>query len=137
MSIAPRLFDEVIDRTPEMPDWYVPAAKGVLIAGEDMLRAAGYVPGSSSPYGWSPGQPGAFKKLLPDGYILWVRENGKLWAIERSLGRDTDEALTSLLGPRLLCTRTYEAAMRLAEYCHPQAPLNVPGLTWSDTNYIL
>src|SRR5215472_3552996 len=62
MSTAPRLFGEVIDRTPEMPHWYVPIAKGVLIAGEDMLRAAGYLPGSRRPDGWSPGKPGAFKK---------------------------------------------------------------------------
>jgi hypothetical protein len=31
MSTAPRLFDEVIDRTPEMPNSYVPTARGVLI----------------------------------------------------------------------------------------------------------
>jgi hypothetical protein len=38
---VPPLFEKIVRRAQtEMPDWYLPAADGVLIAGEDMLCVA-------------------------------------------------------------------------------------------------
>ena len=44
-----------------------------------------------------------------------VRGCGGLWSVEREL----DEVLAYLFGPVPMFTRTRQAAMRLAEYCHP------------------
>jgi len=35
-----------------MPADYLPHAAGVMFAGEDILSAAGYIPGSNRPRGW-------------------------------------------------------------------------------------
>jgi hypothetical protein len=116
----------------KMPDDYLPEAPGVLIAGEEMLRAAGHVPASHRPAGWTPGESGTFmRRRRRDGdHTLWVRKCGKLWLIERSLDLDSGlrreiEALVFAFGPRPICTRTYVAAMRLAEHCDPSPGASV------------
>jgi hypothetical protein len=114
-----------------MPDHYLPAALGVLIAGEDMLREAGHVPGSSRPRGWSRGATG-FKKLARDGMaVLWVQQCGQFWIIERSLRLDCgymhDETLVFAFAPRPIWTHTRQEAMRLSEYCDPIPPALVAG----------
>jgi hypothetical protein len=124
---ALRLFECDIDRSrTKLPDNYLPDAPGVLIAGKDMLRAAGYVPRSYHPHGWTPGEPGTFlRRHSPhSGHKLWVRKCGKFWIIERSMdlnaGHRRDiEALIFASGLRPICTRTYKAAMWLAEHCDP------------------
>jgi hypothetical protein len=128
---APRLFECDLDRSQtKIPDDYLPDAPGVLIAGEDMLRAAGYVPGSNRPRGWKPANPGAFTKPSRDGvHTLRVRQCGhakdkdKLWIIERSsfadIGYRKIEALVFGFGQVPIWARTYQAAMRLAEHCDP------------------
>jgi len=133
---APRLFDEVLDRAQtEMPDWYLPSAEGVLIAGEDILGAAGHRPGSPDPAGWSHGASG-FRKLARDGKtVLWVQRCGQFWIIERSLrlgrGDTRGETLVFAFGARPIWTRTRAAAMRLAEFCDPIPPAPVAGY-WAD-----
>jgi hypothetical protein len=84
-NTAPPLFENVDRAQTEMPDWYLPSADGVLIAGEDVLRAAGHRPGASRLTGWSRATSG-FKKAARDGTtVLWVQQCGKFWIIERSL----------------------------------------------------
>src|SRR5664280_2042546 len=81
---APRLFECDIDRSQtKMPDDYLPGAPGVLIAGEDMLRAAGYVPGSNRPRGWLPANHRNFRRRPrhKGDHMLWVRKCGKLWIL--------------------------------------------------------
>jgi hypothetical protein len=123
---APILFECMVDRSDtEMPDDYLPTARGILIAGRDMLRAAGYVPGSCRPRGWSRRNPGVFARPSAESqHILWVRQCGRFWVIERSFefsehGCDfrDDYALTCALTDMPISTRTYQAAMRLAEHC--------------------
>jgi hypothetical protein len=128
---APRLFECDLDRSQtKIPDDYLPEAPGVLIAGEDMLRAAGYVPGSNRPRGWKRTNPDAFTKPSRDGvHTLRVRQCGhakdedKLWIIERSscaaIGYRKIEALVFAFGKMPIWTRTYQGAMRLAELCDP------------------
>jgi hypothetical protein len=131
------LIAEVIERSKtELPDCFVPWAPGVVIASDYLLRAAGHRPGSRRPDGWSPGKPDVFTKLI-HGNRLMVRGCGEFWTVER----EGDEALGFPFGPLPVFTRSPEAAMRLAEYCHPRAqegespgfsrPREVAsGLTW-------
>jgi hypothetical protein len=61
-STAPNLFECDVDRSQtEMPDYYLPTAPGVLIAGADMLRAAGDFPGALFPTGWTRRASGLMK----------------------------------------------------------------------------
>jgi hypothetical protein len=114
---APHLY-EFIDRAQtEMPDWYMPSAEGVLIAGEEMLRAAGPRRGAADPGGWSRGTSG-FKKTARDGKtVLWVQQCGSYWIVERSRhlddGRTRDEALVCAFGSVPIWAPTCAAAMFL------------------------
>jgi hypothetical protein len=135
---APRLFECDIDRSQtKMPDDYLPDAPGVLIAGEDMLRAAGYVPGSNRPRGWLPAYPRNFRRRPrhKGDHMLWVRKCGELWIIARSLDLDVNtrkiETLVFAILPLPIWTRSYQAAMRLAEYCHPIPRTPVAGY-WAE-----
>jgi hypothetical protein len=97
---ALRLFEGIIDRAQtEMPNWYLPSADGVLIAGEDMLGAVGCRSDVRHSTGWSRGASG-FRQVSRDATsVLWVQPCGKFWIIERSLllhgGYMKDEALVS------------------------------------------
>ena len=126
---------EVIDRDKtELPDDFCPWAPGLVIASDNLLHAAGYRPGTRGPNGWTEGQPDVFTKVI-HGNRLMVRGCGKLWSVEREL----DEVLACLFGPVPMFTRTRQAAMRLAEYCHPKPrkgegafpETRVPALRWA------
>jgi hypothetical protein len=113
---SPYLVAEVIERSnTELPDDFVPWAPGIVIASDYLLRAAGYHPGSRRPEGWSPGNPGVFTKVTYRNRLT-VRGCGEFWIIER----ETCEVLAYTYGSLPIVTRTYQAAMRLAEYCHPR-----------------
>lgn len=124
---APRLFECDINRSKtKLPDDYLPEAPSVLIAGKDILRAAGYAPRSYHPYGWTQGATGTFlRRHSPNSdHKLWVRNCGSLWIIERSIDLDAGErreieALVFNSELRPICTRTRNAAMWLAEHCDP------------------
>jgi hypothetical protein len=123
---APRLFECVLDRSQtKMPDDYLPEAPGVLIAGEDMLRAAGYVQGSYRPRGWAQVKHQVFKVRSQDRErSLVVRRYGNFWVVERQQSSkgipffDT-YALVCAFSLRPIWTHNCEAAMRLAEHCDP------------------
>jgi hypothetical protein len=113
----PSLIAEVIDREKiEMSPDFCPWAPGLVVASDYLLEAAGYCPGSRRPSGWKEGRPNVFTKVIY-GNRLMVRGCGELWSVERQ----NDEALAFPFGPVPMFTRTREAAMRLAEYCHPKA----------------
>jgi len=109
------LIAEVIERSKtDMPDDFVPWAPGIVIPSDYLLRAAGHRPGSRRPEGWSQGKPDVFTKRMY-GNQLMVRGCGEFWTAEREL----NEVLGFPFGPLPVFTRTLQAAMRLAEYCHP------------------
>jgi hypothetical protein len=72
---AAHLFEFVERSVTEMPADYLPEAPGVMFAGEDMLRAAGYVPGSNRPRGWCRLRPGNYRRYVGE-HILTVRQCG-------------------------------------------------------------
>ena len=47
------LYDEAVDRKElELPDYYLPSATRVVIAGESILGDIGYVPSNRNAAGW-------------------------------------------------------------------------------------
>ena len=139
------IIERDLDRAQtNMPDDYLPVARGVVIAGRDMLAAAGYRPGGHQPPHWTPGQwlasrPEGYMRTLPpiagttEQHILRVRVCGRpgeeqFWAIEKQIERPFDRdhyALVFALELLPIWTRTYQGAMHLADYCYPtpQAPV--------------
>jgi len=131
---APPAFDTWLDREQAkmLPNDYLAEAPGVAIAGDAILHAVGYRSGSRRPPGWFKHNPGVFRhSTRRDGMILQVRqcENEKLWVIERFRAGDWLDpagrpglniyALVCTQTGRLIWAPTYQAATRLANYCHP------------------
>ena len=116
---------EFLDRGAiEMPADYLPDAPGVMFAGEEVFSAAGYVRGSNRPRGWHQHLPGDYRKPFGE-HVLVVRQCGNArsqrWTVERVEPR-ADKGLEALVssGEKVpIWARTYQAAMRLAEYCYP------------------
>jgi hypothetical protein len=127
--IKPNVFECDIDRVQTaMPDYYLPSAPGVLIAGPAVLHAIGDFPGAATPSGWTRGASGLSKPRNGGTGTLWVQRCGKFWMVERSpLAAPTDYDDTLVFGFVLMpiWTRTMVSAMRLAEYCDPipQSPV--------------
>lgn len=70
----------------KMPSFYLPEAPGVVIAGDPLLRAVGYRPGSRRPSDWFKFSPGVFRHFkLKDGMITQQVRTGdaKFWVVER------------------------------------------------------
>jgi hypothetical protein len=143
-SEVPSLFECLMDRDQtEMPEYYLPEAQGVVIAGEAMLRAAGYRPGSYRPrlFGkpvWYQEKRHVFRRLTYDeGRVLQVRGCGDFWVVERFYQGDTRpdglgyayniSALVCAFSGRPIWTRKCQAAMRLADYCDPTPQPPVAG----------
>jgi hypothetical protein len=121
-SAAARLFEFVERGETEMPADYLPEAPGVMFAGEAMLSAAGYIPGSNRPRRWCRIGPGNYKKYVGK-HTLMVRQCGgprsEHWTIERLDEDYNTEALVFPFGHAPIFARSFQAAMRLAEYCYP------------------
>jgi hypothetical protein len=110
---------EVIERDDgdlDLPDDFTPWAPGVVIPSDHLLRQIG--PHSRD---WESTHPDVYRKIL-HGNKLLVRGCGKLWTVERQI----DTVLAYRFGPLPVFTRTPEAAMRLAEYCHLPATQDEP-----------
>ena len=138
-STEARPFQFIERGETELPADRLPDAQGVIMAGEDMLRAAGYIPGSNRPRGWCRLTPGNYRKNVGK-HILMVRQCGgprsQHWTIERLDEDYNTEQLVIPLG-RLtpIFALTYQAAMRLAEYCYPNPRAPVAGC-WTVTRIL-
>jgi hypothetical protein len=125
----------LIDRAEaDMPPWFMPDAIGAFIPNDQLLRKARYYPGSRRPKDWSPGKTGTYSKYVGD-HVLWVRGCGKFWTVERvSLWDDSDQVLTHAVKcPMPIFTAQYQEAMRLAEFCNPEVPVDIASLRWKRT----
>ena len=137
---SPFLVKEVIDRSEiKLPDWFVPLARGVAIASDHLLHRAGYRPGSYRPRGWRKTAVDVFIKCpVADKDMnfanLAVRQyaDQSWWTIERYREGRNYEEITDVLvfdfGSTPIFCWNYQSAMRLAEYCHVNAPS--PGSSW-------
>jgi hypothetical protein len=123
----------------QMPTDYLPEAPGVAIAGDPLLYAIGYRPGSRRPSNWSEYRPGVFRHCHfthKDKMVLQVRMgDAKFWVVERfRIGEWRGPypglnlyALVCAHSGRPIWTSSYQAAMRLAHYCHPDPRPPVAG----------
>ncbi len=106
-----------------MPEWYLPSAPGVLAVAKDTLAAAGHFPGASPPLGWSRRASGWSKPTADGIAVLWVQRCGRYWVVERmitsSTGDKVEQALCCAFAGVPFWANSREAAMRLAEHCHP------------------
>jgi hypothetical protein len=95
----------------DLPKWFVCGITAMSLPSDEFLRAAKYKPGLM-PNGWRSDRPDFFQKPVGCWATLLVRKCGKFWTIERE--RRSGE---TLFADGILCARTSEAAMRLAEFC--------------------
>jgi hypothetical protein len=65
------LITEVVDRRDcgFFPDWYVPLARGVAIAGPALLRESGYDDGMRRPNDWLTNGPDCFKLYINGPHV--------------------------------------------------------------------
>jgi hypothetical protein len=130
----PHLIAEIIDRSEaKLPGWLVPFARGVGIASEILLRKARHRHGMRRPRGWIEFDRDVFLWLVDSRWLL-VREcfvEG-LWMVERWSAKrcyqGSDQILVHEFGSTPIFTRSDQAAMRLAMYCHENGP--PVGLRW-------
>jgi hypothetical protein len=114
------------------PEWYLPLARGVAIAGHALLREAGYDEGMSRPHGWYTHGPGCFLSYINGPYVsdeLIIRQCDKheWWIVER-LVNDKEEVLVCGFGSTPILTPSYKSAMCLALHCNVDNPPH--GLRW-------
>jgi hypothetical protein len=138
-EFPPHLIAEVIDRSKlGLPDWFVPFARGVVIASNALLREAGHHNGMYRPRGWVNYHCDVFRWMIDwdpnNARWLLVRQcnNQGLWTVERWCKKRThgnaDEVLVHQFASTPIFTRSYQAAMRLAMHCHENGP--PAGLGW-------
>jgi hypothetical protein len=120
-----RSIAEVIERkSTQLNADFVPWAPGIVIASDHLLRSAGHNPNSRRPPRW--------RKHRRWGYFmkgaLIVRKRGDFWFVEIA----GPSVLVFRYGSMPVCTRTYQAAMRLAQYflSLPTLPPPSHGLRW-------
>jgi hypothetical protein len=120
VDATPRLFECFPDREQtELPPDYLPEASNALIAGDAILKAIGYRPGSNRPRRWIKKNRHVFRKPTYDEqrFILQVRRSGDFWVVEKfSLNL---YALVCAFSRQPIWTRTCQSAMRLADHCEP------------------
>ena len=125
-----KLFEFIEREQAALEPYLFERASGVLLAGEDLLRAAGHVPGSGRPKGWRETVEG-FGRRAEDRKYLRTIKLGDYWFVMRSTTRRhfDYEYLTLAFDEVPLCTRTAQEAMRLADHCHPD-PGKILGGLW-------
>jgi hypothetical protein len=125
-KVAPQLFECFIDRAQaDLPDDFLSVAKGVAVAGPDLIRGLDDFSKSKHSTDWKPADEGAvFHRDWPDvtGGVL-VNRIGEFWYIQRALVNECNRAEYDVLVIAFenvpICTRTHEEAIRLAEHCLP------------------
>lgn len=113
---SPLLIEDYIERSKALPYFFVPWAPGAVIAADYLLGQAHYRPGSYRPRGWKLAWRRDFRKRVQRWHLM-VRGCGPFWTVERAC---TGEVLVFRFGSMPILNRNYQAAMRLAEYCHPE-----------------
>jgi hypothetical protein len=124
-EVIPQLFEPFITRAEAgLPEAYLSAAKGVLVAGPDLIRGLDYLSGSDYS-DWVPSQDSAvLERVFPElNSCLRVSRHGEFWYVQRIIvgqyNREEFQALVVAFENVPICTHTSDEAMRLAEHCHP------------------
>jgi hypothetical protein len=132
--VSPHPFDQVLDRRQaRLPNWYLPLARGAVIASPYLLRMAGYRTGRHRARGWRKNNAEELYKDLGRECLI-VQRCGPFWRIgydTGTLARPHDHshfALVDLFGSTPIVTRTYQEATYLAEFCFKEG--HATGLRW-------
>jgi hypothetical protein len=124
-------WGEFRERSRDIPSRFAPSSKGLFLPSDELLRFAGYIPGSRHPGRWVREQK--LRRRLFINQSCKVYGLGKWWVIERSGGtHTTPQVLVFSLGSWLIVTPTYLAAIRLAECCSPHVPDALGLLCWEE-----
>ena len=120
------LITEVVNRRDcgFFPDWYVPLARGVAIAGQALLREAGYEEGIPRPSHWLTHGLDCFLSYVngpSDELIVRLCDKHEWWIIERIIG-GIEEVLVCSFGSTPILTPNYKSAMCLALHCNVDKP---------------
>jgi hypothetical protein len=130
------LIDEVADRDECgcLPNWFVPLARGVVIASDELLRRAGHHHGRHRPRGWREISPDCYwlatgwkAPFCRDALVVRRCDKHEWWAIQRRVA-GVREVLVFNFGSTPIFTRGYASAMRLAMHCNVDNPPH--GLRW-------
>jgi hypothetical protein len=126
---SPYRFGEVIDRSElDLPDWFVPLARGVVMPSDFVLDQVGCRPGSRRPCYWKHPTQDVFH-FNQGQWGLTVERIGEFWMAKRwerpnrinPVGLP-DEVLVLPFGSTPIFTRTYQPIMRLAQRCRWTEP---------------
>jgi hypothetical protein len=130
----PQTFEGFIDRAQaDLPGHYLSGAKGVIIAGPDLIGGLDEFSDSERSPGWIPSNDGKVfqRDILELNSGLRVNKLGEFWHIQRIIigqyNREEFQALVFAFENVPICTRTHEDAIRLAEHCHPVTRSPVAG----------
>jgi hypothetical protein len=132
----PYLIEKALDRSSaNLPDWFVPLARGAATPSKHLLRIAGYGRGYRRPPGWHKGPSGELSKEFYRDCLI-VTPGQPLWRIERegSLQRPhfrVNLTLAHIFGSTPILARNVQAAICLAEFCTRPGRLPL-GLCWAE-----
>jgi len=112
----------------QLPDFFLPKAKGVVVAEPEFIRANELPLWSDYPIGWS--MVDEVRGQSHDGN-LEVAKLGEYWFIgRRGKEYEVSETVVESFGGAPICARTPRDAMLLAEQCHPEVHLPI-GARWT------
>lgn len=114
-----KTYDQFVDRDEaKLPDFFLPRANAVVVAGMGLMRVAELSHGPHRKLDWRMMDANWAQSLHGD---LEVAKLGDYWFIGRK-GRDVriSETIVEAFGQIPICTHTCRDAMLLAEYCRPK-----------------
>ena len=128
-DVYPKFFEFIEREQAALGPHLFANANGVCLAGEDLLRPAGHVPGSRRPKGWREAVDGFGRRAEDRKYTLRTIKLGDYWFVMRRTNRSgmDMEYLVLSFGEVPVCARTAQEAMRLADHCHPDPGQTIPG----------
>jgi hypothetical protein len=128
-EVHPKLFEFIEREEARLSRYEFRQATGVLLAGEDLLGAAGHVPGSKRPKGWREALEGFGRRTADRKYTLRAIKIDYYWFVLRRASRSVFdyEYLAFAFDEVPLCTRTDLEAMRLADHFYPDPGRTIGG----------
>jgi len=117
-NVDPKANERFLDREETaLPDFYLPTAKGAVLAGEDLPGAYSYSLAADDKYTWVQTSDGrAFQRWTESEELLEVFKRGDHWFINLGDGPFPEEKFQALVFAfdRLpICTRSAAQAMQL------------------------
>jgi hypothetical protein len=120
MEATPSLAQRFIERgDTDLPVWFVPLARDVMVASPHLLRQAGFVSGLPMPGSWHTSSSECTRTL--DGLTLAVERYGSLWTIQRRhehQAKARSEVLVCRVGSMPIVAEDAQAAAHVAMHCH-------------------